>query len=171
MISWEDINLKIFTTVQKSLTTGNPHFKEDEIKRGISLFKKIILLKSGESELDGLSKILVPALQDALIDKKGETPSLRLLADSLEPFYKKILLVCNSQNFHEVSRLTLIPLLKKIEINNALSIQQNQGDFPQLNDGYFGLTMPPISVFVPHYNGFVKQGGSHYYSLVLIGSK
>jgi len=57
MISWEDIKLKIHSTVRKSLTSGSPGFTEDEITNGILLFGKIILFKSGESELDGLSKI------------------------------------------------------------------------------------------------------------------
>lgn len=134
MISWEDIKLKIHSTVRKPLTSGNPLFTEDEIMKGTVLFRKIILYKSGESELDGLSKIMVPALQDSLLDKKGELPSLRLLADSLEPFYKKILLICKGQSFSEINKLTLIPSLKMVGINNALSNQQSKADFPQLEE-------------------------------------
>lgn len=134
MISWEDIKHKIKLTVRKSLTSGNPQFTEEEITKGIELFRRIILYKSGEPELDGLSKIMVPALQDSLLDKKGELPSLRLLADSLEPFYKKILLICKGKNFGEIERLTLIPALKEVGINNALSIQINKNDFPFLDE-------------------------------------
>lgn len=134
MISWEDINSKIHSTVRKTLTSGNPNFTEEAIVKGIALFKKIILYKSEQTELDGLSKILVPALQDSLLDKKGELSSLRLLADSLEPFLKKILLVCDSQEYNQINGLTLIPVLKKIELNTALSNQQTRGEFPQLKE-------------------------------------
>ncbi|MFD2034497.1 hypothetical protein ACFSKL_06825 [Belliella marina] len=134
MISWEDIKLKIHSAVRKPLTSGDPNFTEDEIAKGILLFRKIILYKSGEPELDGLSKIMVPALQDSLLDKKGELPSLRLLADCLEPFYKKILLICKSHSFRDLDKLTLIPVLKRIDINTALSTQQNKDDYPQLKE-------------------------------------
>lgn len=134
MISWEDINLKILSTIRKTLTTGNPSYTQEEVKSAILQFKKIILHKTNEPELDGLSKIIIPALQDSLIDKKGEIAPLRLLADSLEPFLKKILLVCENESFSDIGSLTLIPALKKIELNNALSTQINRNDFPQLSE-------------------------------------
>lgn len=139
MISWEDINLKIFSNVQKTLTNGTPNYSEEEINKGISLFKKIILVKTGESELDGFSKLIVPALQECLLDKKGEISSLRLLADSLEPFFKKILITCTIANFQEVNTITLIPAIKKVEINNAISSQVRRTDFPQLEESNLAL--------------------------------
>lgn len=134
MINWNLIRSKILSNTKKTFLSGNPAYNESEIDEGILLFRNFILYNSGIPQLNGLAKILIPALQDALISRLGDIAPLRLIADSLEPFLKKITLVVKNNNFEEIKGLTLIPIIKLIEINNALSSQLSKNDYPQLRE-------------------------------------
>lgn len=134
MIAWEEINYKILSTIKNILLKGSPSFSESEIVAGLSLFKKIILAKTNKPELDGLSKVLIPALQNGLIDDKGNISSLRLLADSLEPFFKKLLILGKGETFDKIKEITLVPAIKLLKLNNDLSNQKKSSGYPQLNE-------------------------------------
>ena len=144
MIDWATIEEKIYINVSKVLKNGSPSFTEGQIKEAISLFKSFILYKSGYHNLDGLPRYLLPSLQEAFIDKKGEPTSLTNISTNIEPFIRKILVLILREPFANLENTTLAPLLKKININAALSGQRIKSDYPQLEianlDSY--LTAP-----------------------------
>lgn len=133
MIDWATIEERIYINVSKILKTGSPSFSEEQIKEAIIIFKSVILYKSGYNSLDGLPRYLIPSLQDAFIDKKGEPTSLSNISTNIEPFIRKILVLVLKEHYVNVESMTLAPLLKKIHLNAALSNQKNKNDYPQLN--------------------------------------
>lgn len=133
-IDWANIKEKIYNNVSKTLKAGTPSFTEEEIKNAIELFKKFILFKSGYAALDGLSKSLLPALQDAFIDKKGEVGSLTIISTNIEAFVRKLLVSVVGEPYSNVESISgLAPLLKRTNINTALSAQASAKDHPQLD--------------------------------------
>lgn len=90
MISWENIKEKVYSNTKQAFQCGNPKICEKDIIECIDLLKKLILHNTETPSLNGLSKVLIPALQDAYISNIGDIGSLRIIADSLEPFLKKL---------------------------------------------------------------------------------
>lgn len=133
MFDWATIAERIYINVSKILKKGSPSYSEEQIKEAINLFKSFILYKSGYHTLDGLPRYLLPSLQEAFIDKKGEPASLTNISTNLEPFIRKILVLILREPFANIENMTLAPLLKKINLNSALSGQRIKSDYPQLD--------------------------------------
>jgi len=133
MFDWATIEERIYINVSKILKNGSPSFSEEQIKEAISLFKSFVIYKSGYHALDGLPRYLLPSLQEAFIDKKGEPASLTNISTNIEPFIRKILVLIFGESYANIENMTLAPLLKKININAALSGQRNKFDYPQLD--------------------------------------
>lgn len=128
-IDWEIIKEKIANNVSDILKNGTPSF--DNIDEAIDLFRKAILYKSNIHELDGLPRVLIPALQEAYITNKGEIGSLRLIATSLDSYLKKMIILVQNRNFQEISGCNLLQLFKILDLNTDLT-NQASGAYPQL---------------------------------------
>lgn len=98
----------------------HPNFTFDA---GINLFFRIVLFKTNIHKLDGLSRTLLPALQDALIREKGELNPLKIIIEELEPFLKKLIHIKSgfSLDYSNDRGKTLMPLLKELQLNQALN--------------------------------------------------
>jgi hypothetical protein len=127
---WNLINEKIENNVSDILKNGTPSFPN--VKEAIELFKKTLLYKSNIHELDGLPKVLIPALHEAYITKKGEIGSLRHIATSLEAYLKKLLVLAKNKPFRELNNVNLISLFKALHLNKELD-EQSYGEYPQLD--------------------------------------
>lgn len=134
LINWETIKEKIISNTKSTFISGNPSVNEQSISEGVNLFKKVILHNVGVLGLNGLNKALIPALQEALITNVGNIGSLRVIADSLEAYLKKLSILGNKFSVAEIEGKTLIPLLKKLEINTSLTKQIKITDFPVLGE-------------------------------------
>ena len=134
MINWENIKEKMHSLTKTSLKNGTPSISDEMILEGIFLLKKVILHNINSPVFSGLSKILIPALQDSLVLKIGDIGSLRIIADSIEPLLKKICVIGKGLPIASVENLTLIPVLKLLGINSALTMQSRRGDFPDLSE-------------------------------------
>ncbi len=127
--NWGLIGEKIENNVAEILKSGTPNFTE--IKVAIELFKKAILYKSNIQELDGLPKILIPALHEVYITRKGEIGALRHISTSLDAYLKKLLVLVKNKPFADLKNINLIRLFKELELNTALT-NQKKGGYPQL---------------------------------------
>lgn len=134
MINWETIKAKINSNTRSTFLKGSPVIIEEDVLEAIELYKKIILYNVGISDLNGLAKLLLPALQEIFINKVGDNGALRIIADSLEPFLKKICIVVKGLSYNDCSDKTLIPILKELGINSALSNQAKKTDYPELSE-------------------------------------
>jgi len=128
-IDWEIIKEKIENNVSDILKTGTPSY--NNIDEAIDLLRKSILYKSNIHELDGLPRILIPALHEAYITKKGEIGPLRQIATSLEAYLKRLLVLCKNIRFQDIPDSNLISLFKSLELNSELA-NQSRGGYPQL---------------------------------------
>lgn len=133
MIDWANIEEKIYSNVSKILKNGTPSYSETEIKEAISFFKSFIIYKSNYHTLDGLPKYLLPSLQEAIIDKKGEPSTLTNVSTNLEPFIRKVLVLIIKKPYTSIEKVNLAPLLKMININAALTKQVGKKEYPQLD--------------------------------------
>lgn len=134
LINWENIKEKIISNTKSTFKSGNPSINDENITEGVNLLKKVILHNVGVLGLSGLPKALIPALQEAFITNVGNIGSLRVIADSLEPYLKKLSIIGNKLSISEIDGKTLIPILKKLEINTALTNQKKITDFPVLSE-------------------------------------
>lgn len=132
MLKVNDIKERIRAYVTNRLENGNPKYTSDEIKESINLFVRFVYFNPGIKELEGLPRLLLPALQNILIERKEDVASLRTLSDTIEPFFKKVGISILKFNPDDILPLTLLPLIKKIDLNTALTIQKKVGDFPEL---------------------------------------
>jgi hypothetical protein len=128
-IDWIVIKDKIRINLLDVLGKGDPNYTDEEIKKGIDLFIKSVIYDLKINSLNGLSKIILPALQEAYIEKKGEMGSLRIIADSLEGYLKKISIISGKKTYEEAKNIQLMPLLKLLELNVELTNQRNK-DYP-----------------------------------------
>jgi hypothetical protein len=126
---WDLIKEKIKNNVSDILKNGRPSFSD--INGAIELFKKTLLYKSDIHELDGLPKVLVPALHEAYITNKGEIGSLRHIATSLDAYLKKLLVLAKNKPLRELNNVNLISLFKALHLNQELD-SQAYGGYPQL---------------------------------------
>lgn len=133
MFNWESIKSKIKANATPSLKNGNPQLSDAEIDESIDLFKKMVLHNVGNINLNGLARILFPALQKIYITAIADDGSLRIIADSIEPFLKKICIVGKGFTYTDIAKSTLIPVLKIIEINTDLKNQTRRTDYPELS--------------------------------------
>jgi len=134
MIDQVRIKEEIFRYVKDVLKKGTPSFSEIEIIEAIEVFYSTIIVKINYAELDGLSKILLNPLQDALVDKPIDLDSFTIIATSVEAYLKRVLVICGIDSFNNIKDQTLIPLIKLSQINNALTIQSKRTDFPSLEE-------------------------------------
>ncbi len=128
-INWSEIKEEIKRDIGNTFQVNTPVFPD--IDKGIELFQKVIYSKIGTFELGGLHRTLPPALHEAYTNKVGQLGPLRIIADSLEPYFKKIALIANLDTPPSILTKQLIPLLKLLQLNNALTTQ-TYGHYPQL---------------------------------------
>lgn len=124
-IDWTNLKDKIKINVLDTFTSNNPRFSEQEVENGIDHFFNIILSETNIPPLKGLPKQLLPALQNLYIEKRNEAISLRAVADSLEPYLKKLSVIVNKQNQQQALENGLMGLFRVLELNDDLTKQKN----------------------------------------------
>jgi len=92
---------------------------------GLELFYQIVLLKSNVQKLDGTTRTILPALQDAYINKRGDLNSLNTLATQLEAYLKKIIYIKDNLDYSNNSSKTLAPLLEELGLSIILTRRGN----------------------------------------------
>jgi hypothetical protein len=129
MFNWNIIKREISLNVEKIFTDKNkPVFKN--FNESLDLFYKVVLVKCNNKLLDGLTRSVLPALHQAYVTDKGSINSLKVIAEELEPFYKKIILLIKNQDLTSDSKKTLGPLM--IELNLSKKINNKTKSFPDL---------------------------------------
>lgn len=76
-INWVEIRKIIFGYCKKTFTENNITYSETEITEAICIFKNFINISSPYAFLNGLSREILPSLQNACIDKVGDIISLK----------------------------------------------------------------------------------------------
>jgi uncharacterized protein YutD len=129
-LQWTEIKSEIKRDVEDILLTESPSFTD--IEKGFELFQKVIYADIQKSSLGGLASTLPQALQDAYISKRGDLSPLKILSDNLEPYLKKIAIIATLDNPNSILGTPLMPLLKLLNLNSALSSQVGKNAYPQL---------------------------------------
>lgn len=129
-INWSEIKDEIRRDLGNVFSTHTPPYS---INEGIELFQKVIYSRTGNFELGGLLRTLPQALQEAYVTKVGQLNPLKIVADSLEPFLKKVALIAQLDNPNSILTKQLMPLIKLLNLNSSLSSQVS-GGFPQLTE-------------------------------------
>ncbi|MGB8195182.1 MAG: hypothetical protein WCF67_24815, partial [Chitinophagaceae bacterium] len=130
-INWAAIKEEIKRDLGNVFATNIPTY--NSIEEGIDLFQKVIYTKYGNFELGGLHRTLPLALHEAYVTSAGQLNPLRIIADSLESYLKKIALIANLENANSILSKQLMALFKLLNLNSALS-QQQWGGYPQLTE-------------------------------------
>jgi hypothetical protein len=132
-VNWLQTNENIKYELSEIFAAGSPAFSN--IDDSVELFRKIIYHITPDRELNGLSRALPAALQDAFVDKVGDINSLSIIADKIEPFLKKLAIISGKATVTSVKGLMLLPLIKLLNINSALSAPPGGlGANPQLDE-------------------------------------
>ncbi|MCI5080440.1 MAG: hypothetical protein MRY78_02040 [Saprospiraceae bacterium] len=130
-VEYTKLREKIFKSVQPILSKGTPKYEDHEITEAIEVFFKIIR-KKVHPFLNGLSSYLEPALNNAFIEDIGQVNSLGTIADRLEAYLKKIVIICKGKSYANLERKNLVALFKELDLNSALSNQRTPTDYPAL---------------------------------------
>jgi hypothetical protein len=130
-INWSEIKEEMKRDLGNIFQTNNPSYSD--IDKGIELFQKVIYSKVGNFELGGLYRTLPAALNEAYTTKVGQLGPLRIIADSLEPYLKKIALIANLDISSIILTKQLVALFKLLQLNAPLT-NQVYGQYPMLTE-------------------------------------
>lgn len=130
MQNWDRIKQEITLNVGKVFSsTIQPCYLD--FNQGLDLFYKVISVKCNNKSLDGLTKTVLPALFDAFSSHKGELNPVKILAEELEPFLKKICLLLYNKDYSNDHFKSLGPLMEELHLSTIIN---NRGNikFPDL---------------------------------------
>lgn len=124
MENWIKIKRELTNNLKKPFgNSQNPVF--NNFDEGLDLFYQIVLLKSNIPTLDGTTKTIIPALQDAYISKRGELNSLNTLANQLEAYLKKIIYIKDEIDYSNNLYKSLAPLMEELGLSNVMTNKGN----------------------------------------------
>jgi hypothetical protein len=119
-----EIRLELSNNVEDHFkSSSNPRISSFSagfsFEKGLDLFFKAIVHRTGNNELDGLTKTMIPALYDAYVAKRGELTPLKILSTELEAYLKKLCFVVSSgvDNFSNDKSKTLLPLYNHLALH------------------------------------------------------
>lgn len=122
MINRDKIEGTIFKYVKDALHQGSPSYIDADIRDAIKVFYDFSICKLGYAEIDGFSKIILKPLQ-SLSANSADLDALRTLSTSLEPFFKRLIVMLGLDKYSKIKGMTLYPLLKAVKVNTYLSTQ------------------------------------------------
>ena len=134
MYKLQDIKEGIYNYVFLTFSQGTPSYSEEEIRRGIDLFIDFLNTKSVSVSLHGLSVSIFAALQALLVDQDEPINNIDTLATKLEPFCRKVLMLKQGKKYEELAHVNLAPLLKQLNLNEDLSEQARNTEYPVLSE-------------------------------------
>jgi len=120
-IDWSEIKEEIIRDVDDIFTVTTPQYID--VADGIDLFKKVIYSNVGGFQLGGLHREIISALQDAYKDKIGQIAPLKVLANGLEPYLKKLSIISGRDTLTGALSKQLMPLIKSLNLSNQLTTQ------------------------------------------------
>lgn len=134
-INWTEIKEEIKRDLGSVFSANTPSYSS--IDEGLELFQRVIYSQPVPFELSGLHRMLPSALHEAYVSKIGQINPLKIIADSLEPYFKKVAIIAGLENTNMILSKQLMQLLKLLTLNSALSTQV-QGGYPQLIESEMG---------------------------------
>lgn len=116
---WKQIKIDLDLNVKKVFNSGvNPTYPD--FNETLELFQKVLQFKTGITKLDGLSRTILPALHQAYISNKGELNPIKILAEELEPYLKKVIYIIYNKDFTRDHRKSLAPLYDELSLSLEL---------------------------------------------------
>jgi hypothetical protein len=131
-INWALIEEEIIRDLSAIFAAGIPAYPD--VKKGIKLFQKVIFTPISHPELRGINRSLPAAMQEAYVDKVGQPEPVRSISLLLEGFLKKLAIICHAPGLATPINTDLMPLIKGLRLNHALSSQTGKHGYPQLTD-------------------------------------
>lgn len=120
MINWIKLKREVSINLKKVFENStNPYYANFE--EGLELFQQIVMLKTNNLKLDGTTRTILPALNDAYITKKGDLNSLNILSTQLEAYLKKIILLKDANDYSNNYLKSLAPLIVELDLSKVLS--------------------------------------------------
>lgn len=152
-INWVEIRKIIFGYCKKAFTENNITYSETEITEAICIFKNFINISSPYAFLNGLSREILPSLQNACIDKVGDIISLKSLLASLDAFLKKTLVLTGTVTYSSIndSHKTLMWLFKESRVsptfttNNPTIDESTYSSFIGNSEGVYLFAMSYVA--------------------------
>lgn len=129
MYNWNRIKAEISVNIEKIFSSSiQPTY--GDFQDTLELFFKVIHVKCNNRFIDGLTRSILPALSQAYITDKGTINPLKILAEELEPFYKKLLLLIYNHDHTQDRSKTLGPLMEELHLSTI--INGRSVGFPEL---------------------------------------
>lgn len=102
-INWVGIKKVILNYCQKVFHENNITYADTEISEAICIFKNFVNQPCQYGFLNGLSKEIMPSLQNACLDKVGDPISLKNLLTNIEVFLKKLLVLTGEITYTSIT--------------------------------------------------------------------
>lgn len=121
--NWVEIKKVILNYCKKVFKENNIGYSESEINEAICIFKNFINKPCQYAFLNGLNKEIIPSLQNACVEKVGDTVSLKNLLTNVEVFLKKLLVLTNTVTYVSIldNHKNLMWLFKQSNISPNLT--------------------------------------------------
>ena len=113
---WGNIKRNIVKFCRNAFAENGIPASDEQIELNVEIFNNILSQKTGHALIDGLDEKLKPALQRACVDEVGNVGDVNTILTSLDAFIKIVLLLSGRKNYHDIERLTLMPLIKETGI-------------------------------------------------------
>lgn len=113
---WGNIKRSIVKYCRNAFAENGIPVSDGQIELNVEIFNNILSQKTGHALIDGLDEKLKPALQRACVDEVGNIGDVNTILTSLDAFIKVVLLLSGRKNYHDIERLTLMPLIKETGI-------------------------------------------------------
>lgn len=120
MQNWDKIKQEITLNIGKEFSSAiQPCY--NDFNHGLDLFYKVVSVRCNNSALDGLTRTVLPAIYDAFGSHKGELNPVKILAEELEPFFKKICLLLFNKDYTNNHSKSLGPLMEELNLSTVIS--------------------------------------------------
>lgn len=126
MDNWIKTKVAIAKEVNEVVSSLKFPILDVDISVIIDLFEKLLRINIGVKTIDGVSRSIIPAIQSIMTNGVSDLGAFKVLAEEIEPYYKKLIYIKDATDVSLDRNETLFPCIKRLDL-----LQTFQG--PDLN--------------------------------------
>ena len=118
--NWSELSNEIFMNVESDFTKVIS-IDNEQLREVLNLFEQVVTVKCNSNNFNGLTRTLLPALNQLYVDNSNHLSALRTIAGDLEPFIKKVILLVEEKDYSNNKNKTLAKCIDELGISERVS--------------------------------------------------